>query len=229
MSQEVIPIVIAGTFGVIGTIVGVAMTTWLGRSGDRRRLAAEDARRWLANRRETYSAFLALASSMLREIDNVACFLSYEGTETVSSDDETFIAEGLAEVFERWDTELQPALGDVQLLASAQVADLADRTCGALLEVTGVVEHRGVFVDFYPQWFRAQDLLGVLRNAMRRELGLVDEIQTALPREPLWPWLPDRPSEEDYIRRQAQIPGRPPLTKRESARLASASARARPR
>ena len=151
----------------------------------------------------------------------MACFLSYEGTEPISDEDEALIAEDLAEFYERWDTELQPALGDVQLLASAPVADLADRTCGALLELTGVVEHRGAFVDFYPQWFRAQDLLGVLRNAMRRELGLADEISTRLPRESLGPWLPDCPSEQDYIRRQTEIPGRPPLTARESTRLQS--------
>lgn len=55
---------------------------------------------------------------------------------------------------------------------------------------------------------------------MRSELGLKDSISTVYPRDEDWPWLPDRPTEEEHIRRQTEIPGRPPLTPSEMARLA---------
>jgi hypothetical protein len=220
VSPELLAVVVAGAIGIVGTIVGTVMTTWLGRSAERRRLASEDERRWLGDRRQAYSHFLTLSESMLREIDEVACFLSYDGLQDVPEEDESLREEGLFEYFGRWNEDLQPALGDVQLLAGGDVADLADRVSGALMQVTSVVERRGAFIEFYPGMFRAQDLLGVLRNAMRNELGLKDEIDVVFPRQAEWPWLQDRPSEEDYIRRQTQIPGRPPLTDVETARLA---------
>ncbi|MEL4318720.1 hypothetical protein WJX64_06890 [Leifsonia sp. YIM 134122] len=219
MSPELLTVVVAGSFGVIGTIVGGLMTTWLGRSAERRRLAAEDDRRWLADRRKVYAAFLVLSQSMLREIDGVALFLPYQGDEEVGDEDEAVLAEGLTDFFIRWDEKLQPALSDVQLVAGAEVADLADRVSGALMEITVVLEKRGSFINYYPGWFRAQDLLGVLRNAMRTELGLKDAVLSDYPRDDEWPWLSDRPSESEYIRRQTDIPGRPPLTDSETARL----------
>lgn len=219
MTPELFAVVVAGGFGVTGTIVGVVMTTWLGRSAERRRLAAEDDRRWLADRRRVYVAFLVLSQSMLREIDGVAGFLPYCGDEELADEDEAFIADGLMDYIARWDDQLQPMLSDVLLVAGSGVADLADRVSGALMEITGVVEKRGPFVNYYPGWFRAQDLLGVLRNAMRAELGLNDAIETNYPRDSEWPWLEDRPSEEEYIRRQTEIQGRPPLTTSEKARL----------
>lgn len=219
MSPELLAVVVAGSFAVIGTIVGGLMTTGFGQSAERRRLAAEDDRRWLADRRKVYASFLVLSQSMLREIDGVAVFLPYQGDEEVTEEDEAFIGEGLTDYFTRWDEELQPSLGDVQLVAGADVADLTHRVSGALMEITAVVEKRGPFVNYYPGWFRAQDLLGVLRNAMRTELGLKDAVVADYPRDEQWPWLPDRPSEGEYIRRQTEIPGRPPLTASETARL----------
>ena len=153
MSPELLAVVIAGGFGVAGTIVGVVMTTWLGRSAERRHLAAEDDRRWLADRRRVYAAFLVLSQSMLREIDEVAGFLPYRGDEEVTDEDETFMADGLRDYFVRWDDQLQPALSDVQLVAGSEVADLAERVSGALMEITTVVEQRGPFVNYYPSWF----------------------------------------------------------------------------
>ena len=210
---------VAGGIGVLGTIVGGVTTAALGRSAERRRIAAEDERRWLADRWRTYAEYLVLGQSMLREVDRIAVFLPYEGHHEANADDEATIADGLTEYLIRWDDELQPALSDVQLVASAHVADLAERVSGALMAMTSVVEKRGAFVDFYPGWFRAQDLWGVMRNAMRSELGLNDGVTSELPRIGGWPWLPDRPSEQEYIRRQTQIPGRGPLTESEIARL----------
>jgi hypothetical protein len=218
-----IAVVVAGGIGVAGTIVGVVMTTWLGKSAEKRRLAAEDDRRWLADRKREYAAFLVLGQSMLREIDSFAVFLPYNGDEDVSDEDEASIADGLMDYLARWDDELQPALSDVQLVAGSAVSDLADRASGALMEITAVIEKRGSFVKYYPKWFRAQDLMGVLRNAMRAELGLNDAIETTYPRDAQWPWLPNRPSEEEYVRRQTEIPERPPLVRSEEAHLAEAN------
>lgn len=95
MPPELLAVVVAGGIGVLGTIIGVVMTTWLGRSAERRRLAAEDDRRWLADRRRIYAGFLVLAQSMLRDIDGVAVFIPYRGDEEVTAEDEALIADGL--------------------------------------------------------------------------------------------------------------------------------------
>lgn len=220
MSPELLAVVVAGGLGIAGTIFGGLLTMWLGGTAERKRLEAEDGRRWLGDRRTAYSAYLTLSDAMLREIDSVARFLSYDGTQRIPEEDEQLLREGLLEYVVRWDDELQPLLGDVQLVGGGRVADLADRVSGALMEITSVIECRGPFADYYPGWFRAQDLLGVLRNVMRSELGLADEIHKSFPRDPEWPWLPDRPTEEDFIRRQTLIPGRSPLSDAEIARLA---------
>ena len=130
MGPELITVVVAGGFGVAGTILGVVMTTWLGRSAEQRRLAAEDDRRWLADRRRVYAAFLVLSQSMLREIDGVAGFLPYRGDEEVADEDEAFMTDGLMDYHVRWDDELQPALSDVRRAAgilSAAARDWAVR------------------------------------------------------------------------------------------------------
>ena len=94
-------------------------------------------------------------------------------------------------------------LGEVQLLATPHVADLADRMSGALLELTSLVTPKGAFTQYYPTWFQTQDLLHVLRDAMRVELGL-NEMETAeFRRSGDWPWLPDRPQRESYIQDHA--------------------------
>lgn len=145
--------------------------------------------------------------------------LPYRGDETLTDEDEGFLREGLTHYFMRWEEDLQPALSDLQLVAGGKVADLAERASGALMEITGFVESRGPFVNYYPAWFRAQDLCVVLRNAMRSELGVQDAVKTTYPRPADWPWLDDRPSEEEYIRRQTEMRGRPPLIPAETARL----------
>lgn len=100
----------------------------------------------------------------------------------------------------RWEEVLQPALEEIQLLASPEVTDLADRVSGALLHITIEIETPSTFVDYYPGWFQARDLVQILRDAMRQELGL-----KALPEQPPdmklkdnWPWLPDRPDRDSY-------------------------------
>ena len=125
--------------------------------------------------------------------------------------------------FEQWDDDLQPALGEVQLMASSSVADLADRVSGALMDLTSNIERRGSFEEHYPAWFQTQDLIQVLRNAMREELGL-PPVDADLPRDLSWPWLTDRPSRESYvqhIRGRTKAEGAPRLrTRRNKVRIA---------
>ena len=170
----------------------------------------EDSRRWLLDRRAVYAKYLALAEVMLREIDGVATFLSYDGDSEISDEDDDIISEGLTEYFITWNDSLQPLLGEIQLLATNHVADLADRVSGAMMEITWRVEKRHAFTSYYPAWFQAQDLLHVLRDAMRAELGLpVLSSLTAGPREDDWPWLNSRPSYESYIQQHLHRSTRP--------------------
>lgn len=136
MAVELVAPILTGAFALAVSIGGVLLSNRLGRQNDERRLAAEDARRWLGDRRRVYVTFLTLAESMLREIDGIGCFLSYDGSQPIDAEDDALIQEGFLDYVARWEEELQPALLEVQLMASPAVADLADRMSGALLEVT---------------------------------------------------------------------------------------------
>jgi hypothetical protein len=187
--------VIAGSFGLGGVLLGGLVNTlaaW-------RQRVAEDKRRWLADRRSLYATYLGIAASKLQEIDSLAVFLRHHPDDPMPSDeDQAFVKEGLYDYFSSWETDVQPALGEVQLLASDRVADLADRVSSALMEVTVFLELNQAFTDYYPVSFQAQDLLGVLRNAMREELGLGELPNTRVRDDPDYPWLADRPSRESY-------------------------------
>lgn len=210
MDQQTTIALLSGGFALVGGLGGVLASGSVSRRAEDRRLKADDDRRWLTDRRTTYAAYLGLAESMLREIDSVAIFLSRNGTDPIPDVDEQLLSEGLLEYMMRWDHELQPALGDVELLASPEVTDLADRVSSALIDLTATVELRGAFDDHYPMWFQTQDLIEVLKNAMRGELGLPPMStgrRTLGRRANDWPWLPDRPSRESY--RQSSRPDQP--------------------
>lgn len=223
MDPQLTTAIIAGGVGVSGSLGGVVLSTILGRKAERQRLAEADARRWLNDRRRCYSRFLVLAQTMLRDIDGAACFLPYDAASPSSAEDDEFRKEALLNYHVRWDDELQPLLADLSLLAGAEVGELADRASGALMVISGPVEVGGFFVDFYPQQLRARDLVGLLRNGMRSELGLREVLNLESPRRGDWPWLSDVPEELEYIRRQTEIPGRRELTARERQRLRDAS------
>jgi hypothetical protein len=109
------------------------------------------------------------------------------------------IRSDLSDYIAKWDEELQPRLGEVQLLASPEVGDLADRVAGALMSITSPIELRRTFGEYFPDWFRTQDLIVILRNAMRVELGLDPAAVDAYParRDPNWPWLTKRQPPQD--------------------------------
>lgn len=209
MDAEIAVALLAGGFALAGGTGGVILTSVLAQRADARRLNADDERRWLADRRVIYARYLSMAEALLTQIDAVAVFLPYDGTKPISDEDEAILSEGLVEYFMRWDDDLQPALFEVQLIAgSPTVSDLADRVSGALMEITSVVELRGHFVEYYPDWFRTRDLVAVLRNAMRVELNL-----PALPNRSLddeWPWLADRPDADSYVQMRGHHPSTQP-------------------
>lgn len=200
MDPQTSTALLTGGFTIAGGIAVAVLSALLGRFGEKRKVRAEDDRRWLVDRRVAYAKYLGLAEVMLREIDGIAVFLSYDGKAKISAEHEEMLSDGLFDYFVKWEESLQPLLGEVQLLAAGEVAELADRVSGALMEVTWRIEKRAPFTAYYPAWFQAQDLLHVLRDAMRTELGLaaLGEI-TAGPREDDWPWLESRPPYESYI------------------------------
>lgn len=194
-------VVVAGLFGLGGGLGGVLLSALTAKWSHSRTLAAEDGRRWLVDRRAVYAAYLTLVEQMHREIDRLGVALRYDDDNPpLSTDDDEMIRDDLTDYLVKWEDELQPRLGEVQLLASPEVADLADRVAGALMDVTGPIELRWTFDKYFPDWFRTQDLIVILRNAMRVELGLPVGAADAYParRDPNWPWLTERPSPQDH-------------------------------
>lgn len=189
---------VSGSIGIVGVIGGIWLTALTTKGAESRRLASEDQRRWQSERRSMYSAYLGYAEVLLRKVENVGVFLTYDEPGGLDLETEEIVQQGLLEYFEEWENTLQPALGEVQLLASPEVAELADRVSGALMECSGPIEQRSSFTEYCPTWFQTRDLINVLRNAMRAELGLTGMLdQVARSRE--WPWLPERPARDTYI------------------------------
>lgn len=201
MTSNVVVALLAGGFALVGSLGGIILSGRFAQRADHRRQMAEDERRWLVDRRRIYASYLGIASSMLKELDSIGVFLSYDGSAETSEENEALIAGRLFKYFQRWDDELEPSLVEVQLISTPKVADYAERASGALMEITGPVELRRPFTEYYPGWFQARDLLEVLRNAMRVELGVPESLFNSFPRSDDWPWLPERPSRESYVQR----------------------------
>ncbi|MGW1740593.1 hypothetical protein ACWCPQ_17485 [Nocardia sp. NPDC001965] len=192
---------ITGLCALAGALGGVLLSALTAKWSHNRTIAAEDSRRWLVDRRKVYAAYLTLAEQLMREIDGIGTFLRYDDdTPPLSSEDDEMIRSDLVDYLVKWDDELQPLLGEIQLLASPEVVDLADRVAGALMSVTGPIELRQTFGEYFPDWFRTKDLIVLLRNSMRVELGLPAGSTDAYParRIPDWPWLTERPRPEDH-------------------------------
>lgn len=198
VDPQILTPILTGSFTLAAGAMGAVLAGSFAHRGEKRRQQAEVNRQWVIDRRAVYANYLALAEVMHREIDSIASFLPYDGKVKIKPEDDGFISEGLTDYFTSWEDELQPLLGELQLVASNNVANLADRVSGALMELTIFLERRQAFTSYYPVWFQAQDLIHVLRNEMRIELGLPshgDSVRV----EHNWPWLPSRPSAEYYI------------------------------
>ncbi|MFW0769503.1 hypothetical protein ACLRGH_05680 [Arthrobacter koreensis] len=198
MDSQILTSILTGSFTLVAGVIGAVLAGVFSRRAENRRHQAEIDRQWVTDRRAVYARYLALAEVMHREVDAIASFLSYDGKKEVKKEDDDFISEGLTDYFATWENKLQPLLGEVQLVASKNVTDLADRVSGALIELTGFLERRQAFTSYYPVWFQAQDLIHVLRNEMRVELGLGSHGDSARVDDE-WPWLASRPSADSYI------------------------------
>ena len=197
---------------VLAALLGSAATYLLSRAGDRRRLAAEDERRWLNDRRTLYARYLGLVERLERQADSIACCLPHdEDAPEIEDDDERLLREMFQEWMERWDSELQPMLSEMELSATPKVADVAARAAQGILEVVPQPQYLGpddsritpaVYSDHWPTQQMAKGLRELLRNEMRVELGL-DPVSDQAP-DPNWPWLGDQPSFEDHRMRMGR-------------------------
>jgi hypothetical protein len=106
--------------------------------------------------------------------------------EPLAAEDIRRINDSAAEYRVRWHKELQPSLGEVQLLASPKAFDAATRVAAALHELSLMVWELGTFTG---HWIQVHGLIMALREAMREELGVPDEPEP----EPIsldeWPWF----------------------------------------
>lgn len=192
---------------VLAALLGSAATYLLSRAGDRRRLAAEDERRWLNDRRTIYARYLGLIERLERDADSIACFLPHdEDANEITAEDERIIREMFQEWMECWDTELQPMLSELELLATPKVADVAARAAHGVLAAVPQPQHLGsghsriipaVYSDHWPTQQMAKGMRELLRNEMRVELGL-EPVSDQAPRDRNWPWLDDQPSLDDH-------------------------------
>ncbi|MEZ5216166.1 MAG: hypothetical protein R2715_06125 [Ilumatobacteraceae bacterium] len=195
---------------VLAALLGSVATYLLSRSGDRRRLAAEDQRRWLNDRRTLYSRYLGLVEGLERDADSIACFLPHDDdAPPMTAEDERLVREMSHDWIERWDTELQPMLSEMELLATPDVADLAVRAAHGILAAVPQSQYLGpeqskvtpnAYSDHWPTQQMAKGLRELLRNAMRVELGL-ELVSSQTPSDRDWPWLPEQPSFEDHRKR----------------------------
>lgn len=190
---------------VTSALLGIWLGHLLKTREDRQRLQAEDERRWMAERRGAYAAFLQEAYAMARDIEWLALNLSYDPT-TPGDSDLAVVAEGLPDYYGRWDEQTQEALANLQLISGARVGELAQRVVDALLEVATPVETRGSFTEYYPLKFALDDLIQVLHNAMREELGVPEPINWEdRRRDDEWPWLAGRPAIDSYRQGHGQL------------------------
>lgn len=189
--------VVAAIVAVAGTLLGLVVGHGLKSREDRRRLQAEDDRRWLAERKVLYASFVQEVRTLVREIDWLALQLPYDPANPGDSDLEVIEAE-LPGYYGRLDEQAQEALANVLLVSDDRVADVAQRIVDALVDTADPVERRGFFTEYYPRQLALEDLINVLQNAMRAELGISTLIRTDRHTDPHWPWLADRPPVASY-------------------------------
>ena len=198
MDSQLVTPILTGGFTLAAGVIGAVLAGVFARQGESRRRQAEVDRQWVTDRRAVFARYLALAEAMHRDIDTIAVFLPYDGSTKIAPQDDELISDELIAYIACWEQELQPLLGELQLVASKNVTDIAERVSGALMEMTVFLERRQAFTLYYPMWFQAQDLIRVLRNEMRTELGLHSHGDSG-PVDHGWPWLDSRPSYESYI------------------------------
>jgi hypothetical protein len=186
VTQNVLLVLLPGALALFGSFGGA----YLSRK-------VEDSRRWHGDRRELYAKYLGLTSLLLNDIDGLGVYHPDNLQRPMLATETEHLDEGFSKYVGTWARQLQPALGEIQLLASAEVADLADRASSALFKLYAAFGKSSLF-EFIGMMRRTADLVSVLRDAMRRELGVSSELKPH-GHSADWPWLPDRPPLSAYV------------------------------
>jgi len=190
VTTDLLPALLTGAFGLGGVLGGVLLSGHVARRAEQQRIIADDAKRWQADRRHSYALNLSHIESMLTDIYGTSALLSYDGTKPIEEEDIPLLVEDVIELYDRWENELQPAVREIQLLAGVKVAESADRTSWALMELIGYLDSKQTSQQVGEYSKRTQYLIQTTRNAMRAELGLADPVMS-FPMPKNWPWLPD--------------------------------------
>lgn len=187
------PEVVTGLFTLGGVMLG---------SGVRRRLewarirgtgnGAKDTRRGctsVADQTTIYANFLAVCDSMVAESRSIGTKLAVDESEPVTPETDASITHALGHYAAAWKADFRPALGQVRLIASRQVAELADRVSSAITHTQSSIRERESLQEFDLVWGRTGMLVDVLRDAMRVELGIERRWVGVPARNENWPWI----------------------------------------
>jgi len=192
--------VLAALTGGLLALLGALLSWLVNRSGDKRRLDAEDERRWMKDRRSLYARYLSLIEQLDREAGSIACFLPHDSeAPAMSEKDEALIREMSHEWLALWDDDVQPALSEMELMAKPKLADLAARAAHAILtavpqtKIVGVGNGEDIVTpsDYGRYWQtakRVRPVIEAMRNEMRSELEL-HAVMNKAPTDPDWPWI----------------------------------------
>lgn len=147
--------VVASLTALGGVVVGGLLSALTARWSHQRTMAAEDARRWLVDRRKLYAEYLAALEQAYRGERDLGSALK-----AFCSDIQLDAAEKVTAIFDRTTgqfTEIQILLSELQLLALPEVAELAERTAQALLKP--LQKATTAFGDSVDAWGAAVDAL----------------------------------------------------------------------
>ncbi|MCZ2810233.1 hypothetical protein O2W15_02175 [Modestobacter sp. VKM Ac-2979] len=171
---DLAPPLVTGVFALAGASAGALLSGLVSRASDKRRVKAEDDRRWLADRRLIYSTFLGVIESMLNDLERVSHLLGGESKQLAEEDKQAL--EAANDAYERrWANDLRPAFGQLRLIASLPVVELAERLAGFGGHVGGVQVpffEGGMVQEYLRRMLRTRDVVSELLAEMRSELGL---------------------------------------------------------
>jgi hypothetical protein len=192
MDSNLIPPILTGAFALGGSLGGVLVTAHLSRRAERERAAVEDRRRWVAEWRHAYAAYIGIARSMSDQLEAAGNYLPPEAEEDAAKE----LAERTGKLVAQWHSELQPGLGEVLLIATPEVAELAARVADGLLYVTAALIDPEGHSKFESWNDKCRKMLGALIDTMRSELGVSGVIDSGLIADAAlrgddWPWLPE--------------------------------------
>jgi hypothetical protein len=127
--------VLTGAFALGGSLSGVLVTAYLKRRAERERIAVEDRRRWVAEWRHAYAGYLGIARSISDDLVAAGNYLRPESDKEAAKELDLHTDK----LVKKWHIKLQPALGEVMLIATPEVVELAARLADGLLYLIAVL------------------------------------------------------------------------------------------